>query len=72
MAKYAAQRLLMLPVILLVISLLVFVAIRLAPGDPAEMAMQQFATEESLRGARRVGTASRSGCVPALVGTRGT
>jgi peptide/nickel transport system permease protein len=48
MAKYAAQRLLMVPFILMLISLLVFFAIRLAPGDPAEMAMQQFATEEEL------------------------
>lgn len=38
----------MLPVVLLVISMLVFVAIRFAPGDPAELTMQQFATEAEL------------------------
>lgn len=48
MARYIAERLAFLPVVLLFISLLIFLAIRFAPGDPAEITMQQFATEAEI------------------------
>ncbi len=48
MRKFIFERLLFLPVVLFCISLIVFLAIRFAPGDPAEMTMQQFATEAEL------------------------
>jgi peptide/nickel transport system permease protein len=49
LARYIAERLAFLPLVLLFISLVVFLAIRFAPGDPAEISMQQYATEEELR-----------------------
>jgi peptide/nickel transport system permease protein len=48
LARYIAERLAFLPVVLLFISLLIFLAIRFAPGDPAEITMQQFATEAEI------------------------
>lgn len=49
LARYIAERLAFLPIVLLFISLVIFLAIRFAPGDPAEISMQQFATEAELR-----------------------
>lgn len=48
MRAYLLRRLLSVPIALLAIASFVFVAIRLAPGDPAEITMQQFATPEEL------------------------
>ena len=53
MRRFILERLLFLPVVLFCISLIVFLAIRFAPGDPAEITMQQFATEAEMARLRR-------------------
>ncbi|MCL4459428.1 MAG: ABC transporter permease [Chloroflexi bacterium] len=48
MTTYILRRLLWLPLVLFVVSLLVFVAMHLAPGDPVDIKTQQLASEEAM------------------------
>jgi peptide/nickel transport system permease protein len=48
-ARFVVQRLLFLPIVLFFISVTVFLSIRFAPGDPAEITTQQYATKAQLQ-----------------------
>jgi ABC-type dipeptide/oligopeptide/nickel transport system permease component len=54
MLEYMAKRLLLLIPVLLGVSLIIFVSIRLVPGDPAEAMAGEFADEEYVAEIRRI------------------
>ena len=54
MFEYIAKRLLLLVPVLLGVSLVIFLSIRLVPGDPAEALAGEFADEEYIAEIRRI------------------